>query len=189
MAANNNNASTINYFPRSRKTESQYQRERRAALPDTPKGREREQQGKEAHTQYTKLTERSKRLDKAYKEERGKQREIFSNSFLQSSKPEAQEEGDYYTRNAAGLLPDQHEKLVKPACNRAIATLTMANARDRMFEDHPYHYRNTCQVATHENRRDWAFNISIEAQQEFETHHKYAGDPNSSKYGRRPPRS
>jgi hypothetical protein len=100
-------------------TESQYQRERKAALPDTPEGRERERQGDEAHNDYTALTKKSKKLDAKYKEERGKQRDIFRTSFLDSSKPEARAEGDY-RRNAAGLLPDQHEKLVKPAGNRRL---------------------------------------------------------------------
>lgn len=52
---------------------------------------------------------------------------------------------------------------------------SMANGRDNYLADHPYGYKNLKERKEHEVLRGNAYNQSLEAQRDFNTHYKYAG--------------
>jgi hypothetical protein len=199
MNPNNQPASGIQHFLRSRKTPAQYARERNSVMADAPQGRALKEKGKEAHAEYEELTKQSSAASNAYTRDKDAEQRQFDNDFpLTEQDPEKLEMGNSHRTHRAALLPKQHARLVQPAADKATATLRyvntwcwgfaveryrvltflfykMANQRDRMLKENPYHYRNLHQVQAHEGLRDSAFNDANVARQQFDTHYDFAG--------------
>ncbi|KAH8431403.1 uncharacterized protein LDX57_009065 [Aspergillus melleus] len=93
-------------------TDAAYGRERRTVYPDTAHGRTLKARGQAAHKHYRTLTHASNSINEAYKALYEKERRTFLKDYRPA---EFKEEKAFYERNRAGLLPDQHAKLVEPA--------------------------------------------------------------------------